>query len=238
MADRVDHHADTDRPPAGRLPAPPMLSAILLASMVPSAPSAVRRLIPLPADSLTVAVPKPCVLTAAPNSLTPPRFGGRLWRSRAWPQGLLKNWHKRGIQYAGRIAPMIPPFNESGFLPAGIHPATLPEIQQCFGSSSKLRRVQMDSVRWMIDLALQAGVERIVLNGSFTTDILEPNDVDCVLLWSPGIRRGRSALQQLRHGLPFLSIALVDQNGFDELVDDFFATDRLGIQKGMIEVIR
>ena len=133
---------------------------------------------------------------------------------------------------------MIPPFNESGFLPAGIHPATLPEIQQCFGSSSKLRRVQMDSVRWMIDLALQAGVERIVLNGSFTTDILEPNDVDCVLLWSPGIRRGRSALQQLRHGLPFLSIALVDQNGFDELVDDFFATDRLGIQKGMIEVIR
>jgi len=118
-----------------------------------------------------------------------------------------------------------------------LHPATLPEIQQRFGSASELRRVQMDSVCWMVELAIQAGARRIVLNGRFTTDILEPNDVDCVLLFGPGTGRGRSALRQLRNGLPFLSIALVDQNGFDELVNDFFATDRLGIQKGMIEVI-
>ena len=133
---------------------------------------------------------------------------------------------------------MIPPFNDSGFLPAGIHPATLPEIQRCFGNASELRRVQMESVCWMVDLALRAGALRIVLNGSFTTDILEPNDVDCVLLFGSGASRDRPALKQLRNGLPFLSIALVDQNGFDELVQDFFATDRLGTPKGMIEVIR
>jgi len=132
---------------------------------------------------------------------------------------------------------MIPPFNDSGFLPAGIHAAALPEIQQRFGSTSEIRHVQMDSVRWMIELASAADVRRIVLNGSFTTAIIEPNDVDCVLLFSPGTGRGRAALKQLRNGLPFLSIALVDQNGFDELVNDFFATDRLGTQKGMIEVI-
>jgi len=34
----------------------------------------------------------------------------------------------------------------------------------------------------MIDLARRAGVARIVLNGSFISDIMEPNDVDCVLL--------------------------------------------------------
>ncbi len=54
---------------------------------------------------------------------------------------------------------MIPPFNESGFLPAGVHPATLAEVEQRFGGPSELRRVQMESVRWMIDLALRAGVQ-------------------------------------------------------------------------------
>lgn len=80
------------------------------------------------------------------------------------------------------------------------------------------------------------GVRRIVLNGSFVTGIIEPNDVDCVLLFTPGQRRDRSAIKQLRNGLPFLSIALVDQRRFDELVH-FFETDRRGKHKGMIEVI-
>jgi hypothetical protein len=40
----------------------------------------------------------------------------------------------------------------------------------------------MESVGWLIDLAARAGVARIVLNGSFVTNIIEPNDVDCVLL--------------------------------------------------------
>ena len=89
----------------------------------------------------------------------------------------------------------------------------------------------------MIDLARRAGVERIVLNGSFVTDIMEPNDVDCVLLLVPGQRRDRLATKQLRTGLPFLSIALVGPKGFDDLVSRFFATDRFGASKGMIEVI-
>jgi hypothetical protein len=131
---------------------------------------------------------------------------------------------------------MIPSFNDSGLLPSGIHPATLMEIAERFGSSSELRRVQMDSVRWMIDLAIAAGAQKIILNGSFVTDILEPNDVDCVLLFAPGQRRDRSAVRQLRNGLPFLSIALVGQRGFDDLVNRFFATDRLGESKGMVEV--
>src|SRR4051812_49162812 len=98
---------------------------------------------------------------------------------------------------------MIPEFNESGFLPPGIHPATFAEIEDRFGRSSEIRRVQMDSVRWMIDLAVRAGVARIVLNGSFVSDIMEPNDVDCVLLF-PSPRRGdQTAFRELRAGLPF-----------------------------------
>lgn len=75
---------------------------------------------------------------------------------------------------------MIPSFTDEGLLPPGVHPATLAEITERFGASSELRRAQMESIRWMVTLAIRAGVERIVLNGSFVTDIMEPNDVDCV----------------------------------------------------------
>jgi hypothetical protein len=83
---------------------------------------------------------------------------------------------------------MIPSFDEFGCLPPGIHPATLDEIDARFGRQSEIRRVQMESVRWMVDSAAKAGAERIVLNGSFVTDIIEPNDVDCVVLFRPGQR--------------------------------------------------
>jgi hypothetical protein len=132
---------------------------------------------------------------------------------------------------------MIPAFNDSGFLPPGVHAATLAEIAERFGGASELRRVQMDSLRWMIDLALRAGVERIVLNGSFVTDTMEPNDVDCVLLVGAGFPGDSAAEKELRAGLPFLDVSLVDQADFDYFVQRFFAWDRGRNEKGMIEVI-
>ena len=90
---------------------------------------------------------------------------------------------------------MIPPFDEFGCLPSGVHSATLVEVDARFGQQSEIRRVQMESVRWMVDLAAKAGAERIVLNGSFVTDIIEPNDVDCVVLFRPGQRGNPEAFQ-------------------------------------------
>jgi len=133
---------------------------------------------------------------------------------------------------------MIPPFDESGCLPSGVHPATLDEIEARFGRLSELRRVQMESLRWMVDLAERAGVQRIVLNGSFVTDVIEPNDVDCVLLVEPRGRGNRAALGELRKGLPFLDLAIVRARAFDEYVQRVFATDRTGTPKGMIEVVQ
>jgi len=37
-----------------------------------------------------------------------------------------------------------------GYLPRGIQPATVSEIEARFGRESELRRVQMDSLRWPI----------------------------------------------------------------------------------------
>ena len=131
---------------------------------------------------------------------------------------------------------MIPPFNDQGYLPAGIHLATWDEVVERFGGPSELRHAQMESVRWLVELVRRVGVSRLVLNGSFSTDQWEPNDVDCVLLTSPDFPRDRQALEELDEGLPFLDLQLVDQPAFERLTNEMFATDRFGNPKGMVEV--
>ena len=90
---------------------------------------------------------------------------------------------------------MIPEFNDVGYLPPGVHVASLDEIAARFGHESEIRQAQMDSIRWLVEMAKKAGVERLILNGSFVTDVFEPNDVDCALLLvgrfstRPGCRR-------------------------------------------------
>jgi hypothetical protein len=133
---------------------------------------------------------------------------------------------------------MIPALDDSGCLPPGVHPATLEEVEQRFGRTSALRRVQMESVRWMIDLAKRAGVQRIVLNGSFISDRMEPNDVDCVLLIPPRKPQDAQALRELRSGLPFIDMAIVrSARRFDEYLQSIYGTDRVGSPKGVIEVM-
>ncbi|RJP35693.1 MAG: hypothetical protein C4547_09195 [Phycisphaerales bacterium] len=118
-----------------------------------------------------------------------------------------------------------------------MHPATLDEIEARFGMAAELRRVQMDSVRWMVDLAKRADVYRIILNGSFVTDKIEPQDVDCVLLLRPGRPENASARAELDAGLPFLDLHLVGQTDFDRYTTRIFGTDRDEVPKGMIEVV-
>lgn len=134
-------------------------------------------------------------------------------------------------------ASVIPPFDDSGVLPPGVHLATLDEIEIRFGRGSELRRVQMESIRWMVEIARRAGVARIVLNGSFVTEMMDPNDVDCALLIGPGFPRDSDAEAELLAGLPFLDLSLVDAVDFGYFVNRFFAFDRHRDAKGMVEVI-
>jgi hypothetical protein len=132
---------------------------------------------------------------------------------------------------------MIPDFTDAGYLPPGVYPATLAEIEARFGRESELRRVQMESIRWLVDLATRAGVARIILNGSFVTDIIEPNDVDCVLLVESDFPSDPRLEAELNDGLPFLEIKLVGQEDFDIYLTAIFASDRVGNRKGMIEIV-
>jgi hypothetical protein len=133
---------------------------------------------------------------------------------------------------------MIPEFNDDGYLPPGIHPARMDEIEARFGRQSEMRRVQMQSLGWLMEIARRAGIARIIINGSFVTDVLEPNDADCVLLIGPDFPQDASAADELTAGLPFLEIQVVQDEGFEYLVERFFATDRDSVPKGMVEVIR
>jgi hypothetical protein len=132
---------------------------------------------------------------------------------------------------------MIPPCNDDGYLPPGIHGATLEEIAARFGQESEIRQAQMDSLRWLVDLARRAGVQQIVVNGSFVTDKLEPNDVDCVLLIGPAFPSDAAAEVKLLAGLPFINMELVDLDGFRQFTERTFATDRNLVPKGMLEVM-
>lgn len=95
----------------------------------------------------------------------------------------------------------------------------------------------MESLRWLADLARRAGVVRIIVDGSFVTDVYEPNDVDCVLLIGPDYPADQSADRELQQGLPFIQAELVTQEVFDYYVNKLFSTDRRNVPKGMIEVL-
>jgi hypothetical protein len=75
------------------------------------------------------------------------------------------------------------------------------------------------------------------LNGSVITDKIEPNDVDCVLLIGRGLPADPIAEAELNVGLPFLEMKLVGQADFDEYPNVTFGTDRMGVPKGLVEII-
>jgi len=133
---------------------------------------------------------------------------------------------------------MIPPLDDNGNLPPGIHLASLEEIDARFGKETELRQVQMQSLRWLVDLAARAGVQKVVVNGSFVTDVPEPNDVDCALLLGPEYPKDQKAVDELAEGLPFIQMYLVEAEGYNYFVEQFYATDRDNVPKGMLEVVQ
>jgi hypothetical protein len=77
----------------------------------------------------------------------------------------------------------IPPLDEHGLLPSGVHIATLDEVRGLFGSSTQPRRnlyTGLDSV--VLGARATGHFASAVLDGSFVTDEAAPKDVDVVLL--------------------------------------------------------
>lgn len=75
----------------------------------------------------------------------------------------------------------IPDFQVDGYLPEGVHVATLEEIEHRFGWNESRRRL-FDRVREWVVYARTIAAPRVLLNGSFVTSKEQPNDVDAACL--------------------------------------------------------
>jgi hypothetical protein len=72
---------------------------------------------------------------------------------------------------------MIPVFNEDGNLPAGLHLATLAEIEARFTDNLKRKR-HFEYLKLLIDDLKAIGCKTIYIDGSFITNKVLPKDMD------------------------------------------------------------
>ncbi len=132
---------------------------------------------------------------------------------------------------------VIPDFDENGYLPPGVHPATLDVIESRFGSGSPSRADLMQSLRWLVEMCLRDDVLRLVVNGSFVTSKDEPGDVDCALLGGPTFGKHGISIHEWRTPVPFIHLEIGDAIMFQTYINEIYATDLRMVRKGVIEVI-
>ena len=89
----------------------------------------------------------------------------------------------------------LPASSPSGYLPPGIHRATLSEIVARFGSATPRRQTLADRLQTLITLARATGrLRRVFVWGSFVTDKSFPGDLDVFLLMEAGFDKIFSSL--------------------------------------------
>jgi hypothetical protein len=140
---------------------------------------------------------------------------------------------------------MIPAFRADGYLPEGVHPASGAEITFRFGSASPRRRRLALRVRRWIDLARAVGATRLLIDGSFVTDVPEPRDVDAVILlpadFQAQVRRDIDAALELEQMLltrrPEELFAAEDDADWEDWLEFFSRTrEPDGRRKGLVEI--
>jgi uncharacterized protein DUF6932 len=76
----------------------------------------------------------------------------------------------------------LPQLNENGYLPSGIHDASLDDLSERFGYSSRRQELLANLVRYLAELRQWPLAQAVLVDGSFVTDTAEPNDIDLVLV--------------------------------------------------------
>jgi hypothetical protein len=132
---------------------------------------------------------------------------------------------------------LLPSFNELGYLPGGIHLCDLEEVIAKFGVGSPEREVETQELIDFVAWARRAGIERLIVNGSFVTAKIAPNDIDIVVL--PGVNYPVSELpySQQEARWPFLQILIaIDNADLNSWSLRDFGTDRNRMVKGVVEI--
>jgi hypothetical protein len=131
----------------------------------------------------------------------------------------------------------LPPFDEFGNLPPGIHRCTTGELIQRFGHGSPERETQASELVRFIEMARLARVRRLLVNGSFVTAKAAPNDVDVVILPDSRFADDSRRLEPDELVWPFLQIIVAaDDADFEAWATTQFGTDRQRRPKGVVEI--
>jgi hypothetical protein len=132
---------------------------------------------------------------------------------------------------------VLPPFDENGNLPTGIHACSVDELVERFGHGSPEREVETDELLQLFDWCRRAGVWRVIVNGSFVTATESPNDVDVVILPGPDYPRDQSATDDEEIRWPFVQLLVAaDDADLERWALEDFGTDRNRKPKGVVEV--
>lgn len=131
----------------------------------------------------------------------------------------------------------IPPFNDEGLLPRGIHVASFDEVMARFGGPGEVRHAIAESLKWATEAAARAGISRFIIDGSFVDRKAEPNDVDCILLTHSHYARDSAAARELEEGIPYVQIIILEnEQDFEAFLRLQFMVDRHGRSRGVVEI--
>ncbi len=143
---------------------------------------------------------------------------------------------------------MLPPFNDRGDLPAGVHAATWEELAERFGAGP-VRQARLRTLRHLYALVAATGhLERFLVFGSFVTSKDEPRDVDVVLVMSEGFvleeapRESRTVFSHADADARFGASVFWVRRGILPDAEmpafvQFWQTRRDGTKRGILEVI-
>lgn len=140
---------------------------------------------------------------------------------------------------------MIPAFRADGYLPEGLHKATEPDVTFRFGSGSARRRRLVIRLRRWVGLARKTRARRLLIDGSFVTEKVEPDDVDAVVLLpgdfqrqiDEGFEPAIELEQMLLTRQPEEIFAAEDDFDWKEWVEFFGRTREAdGRRKGLVEI--
>jgi hypothetical protein len=144
----------------------------------------------------------------------------------------------------------LPPFNDNGDLPPGIHLTNFAEVANRFGVGSDARTRALVKLTHLLELAERTGkLLRFLIFGSFVSATLSPRDVDIVLIMENDFKledAPRECQTLFSHAdadarfgasIFWLREGMVPPEVLDVLFDTW-QTKRDGAKRGIVEVLR
>jgi hypothetical protein len=142
---------------------------------------------------------------------------------------------------------MIPEFTDTGFLPEGMHLASIEEFENRFAQFNRSdRRIRLFEKldKLIADAKASSIVRRVIVAGSFVTAKAEPNDFDCILILEFSVLSkslsaseynlvSRRAARRIYAG-DVVAVLPGSEQYFQYL--DFFQTNRDGEKVGVVEI--